>query len=241
MQLPNFVDVSRWQSKCNWATIAAADVKAAGIRATVGDYYTDYRFLENWQGAKANGIARTAYHVVRPDKPYATQMSRFFAVLADDLGELPVTLDVEVAAGQTAKRINECVQWCSDHVKMRTGSRPLIYTAKWFANGYCTDGGPAAWLASHELWIASYPNNTPGYVPSLWAPLLPSGAKLEDVVAWQYTDKGIPIGVESKSMDYDWALPDWLDKYLVPPVNGYPINLTQVEKEAILSIAQKLQ
>jgi len=237
MKLPNMIDCSRWQGTCDWAVIAAADVKAAGIRATVGDYYTDYRFLENWKNAKANGIARTAYHVVRPDKPYATQMSRFFAVLADDLGELPVTLDVEVAAGQNAKRINECVQWCSDHVKMRTGIRPLIYSAKWFADGYCMDGGPAAWLASHELWIASYPNNTPGYVPSLWKPLEPSGAV--SIVIWQYTDKGNPIGIESKSMDYDWAQESWLEKYLNPSP-FYPINLTIIEKDAMLSIARKL-
>jgi len=238
MKLPNLVDVSRWQGAVSWDTIAAADVKAAGIRATVGDYYTDYRFLENWKGAKANGIARTAYHVVRPDKPYATQMSRLFAVLADDLGELPITLDVEVAAGCNAKRINEAVQWCSDHIKIRTGRRCLIYTAKWFADGYCKDGGPAAWLASHELWLASYPNNTPGYVPSLWAPLLPSGAK--SAIIWQYTDKGNPIGIESKSMDYDWALPDWLEQYLNPP-SGYPITLTEEERGAIISIAGKLE
>lgn len=238
MQLPNMVDLSRWQGAVDWAAIAAADVKAAGIRATCGDYYTDYRFLENWQNAKSHGVARTAYHVVRPDKPYATQMSRFFAVLADDLGELPVTLDVEVAAGQTAKRINESVQWCSDHVKMRTGERPLIYTAKWFADGYCMDGGPAAWVASHELWIANYPNNTPGYVPSLWAPLEPSGA--QSIVIWQYTDKGIPIGVESKSMDYDWVQESWLSKYLNPSP-FYPVDLTLVEKDAIISIARKLE
>lgn len=238
MKLPNFVDVSRWQGAVNWATIAAAEVKAAGIRATVGDYYTDFRFLENWRTAKANGIARTAYHVVRPDKPYATQMSRFFAVLADDLGELPVTLDVEVAAGCSAKRINEAVQWCSNHVKMRTDRRPIIYTAKWFADGYCMDGGPAAWLTSHELWIASYPHNVPGYVPTLYKPLLPTGAI--SAVCWQYTDKGISIGAESKSMDYDWARSDWLKPYLNPP-EGYPIILTQAERDAILSIARKLE
>ena len=504
MKLPNMVDISRWQGAVNWATIAAADVKAAGIRATVGDYYTDYRFLENWKGAKANGIARTAYHVVRPDKPYATQMQRFFAVLADDLGELPVTLDVEVRAGCSAKRINEAVQWCSDHVKARTDRRPLIYcvakgtrilaedlrwvpaemlkvgdkiigfdeetqrwghgrflrpatveatgvhalptyniflgsgevlcatgehkwlikvsdgkrgkqtrwvrtdkiqnhlnhynrtlplympryfrlhtliesyesgflsaafdgegclakntnshhrldfvqkdnamlkkvrgmlnlynynyrecvhkasgcidiylkggkheilkflmrhrpprllaqlwdkwdrrnnieltkaedveiikaeyagvkdvvtlssssntyiaegfgahnTAKWFANGYCMDGGPAAWLTSHELWIASYPHNVPGYVPSLYKPLLPTGAKIEDVVVWQYTDKGIGIGVESKSLDYDWANANWLSKYLDPCIDGYPVNLTIIERDAIISIRSKLE
>ena len=238
MQLPNMVDVSRWQGKCDFAAMATAGVKAAGIRATVGDYYTDFRFLENWRGAKANGIARTAYHVVRPDKPYAGQMSRFFAVLADDLGELPVTLDVEVHAGCDAKRINECVQWCSDHVKMRTDLRPLIYTAKWFTDGYCMDGGPAAWLASHELWIASYPNNVHGYVPSLWKPLLPSGAK--SAVCWQYASKGNPIGVESKSMDYDWAQEAWLNKYLHPsPL--YPVELTNAEREAIISLAGKLE
>ena len=238
MQLPNMVDLSRWQGKINWDIIYLAGIQAAGIRATVGDYYTDFRFLENWQGAKARGIARTAYHVVRPDKPYAAQIGRFFAVLADDLGELPVTLDVEVHAGCDAKRINEAVQWCSDHIKMRTDDRPIIYTAKWFADGYCKDGGPAAWLASHELWIANYPHNVAGYVPSLWSPLLPTGAK--SAIIWQYTDKGIGIGSDSKSMDFDWAREEWLAKYLQPP-EGHLIHLTQAEKEAIIAIARKLE
>ena len=100
------------------------------------------------------------------------------------------------------------------------------------------DGGPAAWLASHELWVANYPNNVHGYVPSLWSPLLPTGAK--SAICWQYTDKGNPIGIESKSMDYDWAQEAWLNKYLHPsPL--HPVELTNAEREAILSIAEKVE
>src|ERR687883_942901 len=56
------IDVSRHQGRIDWASVSAAGTQFAFIKATEGGDHMDERFLENWQGAKAAGIPRAAYH-----------------------------------------------------------------------------------------------------------------------------------------------------------------------------------
>ena len=49
------IDVSRWQGEIDWGRVAAAGYHFAVIRATVGNYYTDPRFYENWHDAHDAG------------------------------------------------------------------------------------------------------------------------------------------------------------------------------------------
>jgi lysozyme len=58
------IDVSRWQGKIDWASVAAAGKQFAFIKATEGGDHIDPRFLENWHGAKQAGLVRGAYHFV---------------------------------------------------------------------------------------------------------------------------------------------------------------------------------
>ena len=60
------IDVSRWQNGINYRQCEADGVKFVAMRCTVGDYYTDPLFAENWEGFGATDILRTPYLVVAP-------------------------------------------------------------------------------------------------------------------------------------------------------------------------------
>ena len=51
MAQPSGIDVSRWQGTIDWPAVKQGGVTFAGIRATIGDFFTDDKFAENWQGA----------------------------------------------------------------------------------------------------------------------------------------------------------------------------------------------
>src|SRR3954463_8047491 len=58
------IDVSRHQGEIDWNAVASSGVKFAWIKATEGGDHADVMFQANWQGAKAAGVARGAYHFV---------------------------------------------------------------------------------------------------------------------------------------------------------------------------------
>jgi hypothetical protein len=66
MAQPSGVDVSRWQGEIDWQAVKDSGIAFASVRATIGDFFTDDRFEENWQGAGDAGIFRCAYHVLAP-------------------------------------------------------------------------------------------------------------------------------------------------------------------------------
>jgi lysozyme len=47
MAQPSGVDVSRWQGTIDWPAVKQGGVSFAGIRATIGDFFTDDKFAEN--------------------------------------------------------------------------------------------------------------------------------------------------------------------------------------------------
>jgi lysozyme len=58
------VDVSKYQGDIDWRSAREAGVDFAFIKATEGGNHADDKFMQNWQGAKAAGIPRGAYHFV---------------------------------------------------------------------------------------------------------------------------------------------------------------------------------
>ncbi|MCH7611544.1 MAG: glycosyl hydrolase family 25, partial [Chloroflexi bacterium] len=75
MAPPPGIDVSRWQGTIDWQAVKQAGITFAVMRATIGDFFTDDKFAENWQGAKDAGIFRCAYHVLRPDNDAVAQIA----------------------------------------------------------------------------------------------------------------------------------------------------------------------
>ncbi|MCD4685189.1 MAG: hypothetical protein K8S97_04560 [Anaerolineae bacterium] len=184
------IDVSRWQGEINWGAVAAQGYRFAVIRATVGNYYTDPRFYENWKGAQAAGLLVSAYHVTKPKQSAQSQIDRLFDVLAGRTSDLPLVLDVELADGQTAATITGNVKECCELVARRAGRKPVIYTGTWFWNPNLLRR--AEW-AEYDLWIANYGASSPT-LPQDWS----------EWVIWQHSEKGSVSGVSSTYTDLNW-------------------------------------
>jgi lysozyme len=129
------IDVSRWQGKIDWASVAASGKQFAFIKATEGGDHIDPRFLENWYGAKQAGMVRGAYHFVYWCRPAADQARWFKQNVPNDPGALPPVLDVEwnnqsktcpqKVDKQTALSM---IQHMLNEMERHTGKRPIIYT-----------------------------------------------------------------------------------------------------------------
>ena len=129
------IDVSRWQRKIDWASVAASGKRFAYIKATEGGDHVDPRFLENWEGARQAGVLRGAYHFVFWCRPAHEQAAWFKQNVPRDGGALPPVLDVEwngqsklcpgkVGKAKALAMINVMLREMEAH----TGKRPIIYT-----------------------------------------------------------------------------------------------------------------
>jgi lysozyme len=129
------IDVSRWQGKIDWASVAAAGKQFAFIKATEGGDHVDPRFLENWYGAKQAGMVRGAYHFVYWCRPAADQARWFKQNVPNDPGALPPVLDVEWNNDSKScpqkvdkARALSMIRHMLHEMERHTGKRPIIYT-----------------------------------------------------------------------------------------------------------------
>lgn len=183
------IDVSRYQGRIDWAKVAEAGYSFAGIRATVGDYYTDPRFIENIHGARAAGIAWMPYHVVTPEKAPVKQIDRFLMTLGGNWPDLPLVLDVELVRDQTPTAITASVMLTSQILICSGYGVPLIYTGSWFWNPKI-DHALWKWYTSFldkppPLWFAHYTSGLTPYYPRDWT----------DWLIWQYSSSGKVPGI----------------------------------------------
>jgi len=89
------IDVSSHQRDIDWQQVAADGYSFAYLKATEGSNFTDDRFQENWDGAKAAGITPGAYHYFTLCSPGADQAADFLAAVPPDDTALPPALDLE--------------------------------------------------------------------------------------------------------------------------------------------------
>lgn len=184
------IDVSRYQGAIDWARVAAGGYRFAIIRATVGNYYTDPRFYENWRGAHDAGLLVSAYTVIKPSHSAESQINRLFEVLEGTQADLPLVLDVELPDAMLPAGITAVVQDCCQRVADQTQRRPILYTGRWFWEPNIQHS--PTW-AQHDLWIAHYGVDSPT-LPSDWS----------DWKFWQYSETGSVAGVSSRYTDLDW-------------------------------------
>lgn len=201
---PFGIDVSKYQGKIDWDVVAAHNpkVRFTGIRATINWGYTDGWFQRNWSEAKRVGILRTAYHVVYPGESADRQISHLLNTVGSDLGELPLSLDVELDHSLSYSKIAACIFQCVTLLENRSGKKPIIYSRALWIDEHVTGPGktPPEWLDQYDWWLAQYlktPDEHPG------PPNLPKGVSRENVIIHQNTQKGNPFGVETKQLDYD--------------------------------------
>lgn len=183
------IDVSRWQGEINWKSVATAGDRFAVIRASVGDQYTDPRFLINWNGAKDAGLLVSAYHVLKPTLSAESQMNHLRNTLGDRKSDLPLVLDIELHDGLAPADVTACIRECLKMVRRIDERKPIIYTAKWFWNNYVL---PSSEWSQYDLWVANY---------DVSAPALPVG--WNEWKFWQYSQEGKVPGIGAKT-DLNW-------------------------------------
>ena len=202
--LPLGIDVSKWQGKIEWDVVGAhiPKVEFTGIRASINYGYTDTWFARNWVEAKRVRIPRTAYHVVYPGTSPEKQIDHFMQVVGNDFGELPLTLDVELDHRLHYTKIAACVLQCAALIESRSGNKPLIYSRALWVDAYITGQGrtPPSWLNDYDWWLALYTRTGEEHAGP---PSLPRGVDRGRCKIHQTSQKGEPIGVESKQLDYN--------------------------------------
>lgn len=129
------IDISRWQGAIDWQAVKSAGTRFVYIKATEGGDHIDPKFLENWQGAKAAGVARGAYHFVYWCRPAHEQVVWFTQHIPNEADALPPVLDVEWNSHSKTcpKRISkqdalEKIRLMLAELERHTGKRPVIYT-----------------------------------------------------------------------------------------------------------------
>jgi lysozyme len=152
------IDVSKFQGDIDWSRVADSGVKFAWIKATEGGDRADERFQANWDGAKAAGIPRGAYHFVYWCRPPLEEISNFEQNAPVEGDALPPVLDVE--ATPTSKTCHRRLtqdgaisdmKVMLEEMERHYGKRPIIYTTVDFYEAILSDGA----FMDYPIWVRS--------------------------------------------------------------------------------------
>lgn len=199
------IDVSRWQGDIDWARVAGAGTTHAMVKMTEGGTHTDPKFVENFQGMKANGLKGGVYHYFRalsstPCEQLANIQARLVEV-GFKVGEDILAIDVEtrgnegVSPDQMADALFQLVTLI--RVSLLNGAYPYIYASPsiW--------SNSVAWgkydFSACPLWIANW-NVTQPTVPETWS------SQGKSWQWWQHSSKGQVDGIQGQ-VDLDWVKP----------------------------------
>jgi lysozyme len=128
------LDVARYQGRIDFDAARAAGVHFVYIKATEGSDYIDPNFADNWQRARASGMARGAYHFMTWCSLASEQAKWFVKMVPSDPDALPPVLDLEWNHQSSCKAkfsredILEKVRVMLDAMERHTGKVPIIYT-----------------------------------------------------------------------------------------------------------------
>jgi len=179
------IDVSKYQSIIAWEEVKAMQVSNihvgfAFIKATEGIDNTDPQFHRNWRKAKANDIARGAYHFFIASKDGKLQAQNFIKRVELNAGDLPPVLDVEQRNGASGEQLKKEVRKWLETIENYYGVVPIIYTNVDFYNNFL--GGE---FDKYPLWVAHYYREQQPRIKRDW-------------IFWQHNDQGNVNGIISK-------------------------------------------
>lgn len=198
------VDVSHHSGTVDWNRVKAQGFEFAYVKSSEGVDNPDAMFEQNWQGLKQAGLARGAYHFyVTEDDP--VEQAEFFASrIADDPGELPPAIDVELLGANTTGDLSETLRTFLETLAEKTGVKPIIYTDSKF-----WDSRYEPVFGEYGLWMAEYGVRMPK-TPFGW----------DTWMFWQHAQNQIVDGVE-KNADLNLLHPSLrLDELRAPATAG---------------------
>ena len=152
------IDVSKYQGDIDWAQVKSSGVKFAYIKATEGGDHIDAKFQQNWNGARAAGLPRGAYHFVYWCRPWREEMRNFIETVPNDRDALPPVLDVEATPeskkckrrlerGPAVAEMREMLRAMERHY----GKKPVIYSTVDFYEAILSPNE----LEDYPIWIRS--------------------------------------------------------------------------------------
>ena len=184
------IDVHDGQGDVAWQTVAA-NCQFAFIRGAYGDR-ADGRYLDNYEGCRANHLPVGLYHFFRATRDPQKQADVMCSVLDKvnfGTGDLSPVLDVEDNPhydgpwnpADNGKYIDGLRVWLNTIKTTFPKCTPIIYAR---ASFWSVLGNPSG-FDQYPLWIAHYTQNP--------QPRLPQGWK--SYAFWQYTASGNTPGV----------------------------------------------
>ncbi len=226
-------DVSRWQYPCNYELGKNRGLRFAIIRASIGDYYSDPRLRELWNGYKAQGFLVSAYLVTAPRDPSLTRqinahahLDHFFNTVTGLVPDFPWWVDAELERGETKTVITNLHKGVVNGLFNASGKYPVVYTRQtWWDT----------WVNADPLWgqcdlhAARYAN----WLTSPWSDGACKFRDWDDWKFWQYTSHadGPYFGFASLNGDLDYFNGNEGDLY---GYAGLPQPVTYEEKVDIL-------
>lgn len=181
------IDVSNNNGAIDWRKVAAdrLDVSFAFVKASEGLTFSDADYHKNRTNARVNGIAVGAYHYGHPSNDPEDEAERFLRIANVKVGDLRPCLDIEEEDGHNALHVRQWVLAFCNHVAVRSGVRPFVYTSPAFAqrNGFAAV--PA--LRRFPLWVAHWKVSQPT-IPPPW----------KTATVWQRTSDGHVDGIAGR-------------------------------------------
>lgn len=231
------LDVSRYQYPLNPVVMRARGTQLVFLRCTVGDYYTDTRFVEFWNLLKSEGFLVGVYHVNTPEYSVQSQLDRLFGPLGLNgrIPDVPIVLDCELTRGQSKATITNNILGCLDGIEDLDERKPIVYTrASWWNYNV----NPSSQFNQYPLWIARYANVTHPWNDD---PATLKPHSFNDWALWQWSAdgnlQGSYYGVSSLSVDLNKGNAETLQETLsllgggtVPPPD--PVGDYQVQFKA---------
>ena len=202
------IDVSHWNGCIDFDKVKASGVEFVIIKAGGSDkgFYTDSKFRENYEKAKAAGLYVGAYYFAgkkfRGVEAGMADAQRFIDILKGLKFEYPVFIDIEAQENRYKEEITDAaVAFCN-----------MLESAGYFVGIYASDISGYKDKLNHDRiksyahWVARY-----GKEPEV----------CKEYGIWQYSSKGSVSGI-SGSVDMDISAVDYAKTIKEKGFNGYP-------------------
>ena len=202
------IDVSHWNGCIDFEKVKASGIDFCIIKAGGSDkgFYTDSKFIENYNKAKAAELYVGAYYFAgkyfRGIEAGVIDAHKFIEILKGLKFDYPVFLDIEAQDNRYKDEITDAaVAFCQEMEK-----------AGYFVGIYASDISGFQYKLNHDRiksyahWVARYGNE-------------PKVCK--DYGIWQYSSKGTVNGI-SGSVDMDISTIDYSKTIKEKGFNGYP-------------------
>jgi lysozyme len=177
------VDVSHHSGSVDWQKVADAGFRFAYVKSSEGVDNPDAMFETHWAGLKDAGLPRGAYHFYVTEDDPVEQATFFASRIADDPGDLPPAVDVELLGANTTGDMTETLVTFLQTLEEKTGVRPIIYTdSKFWDEHYEPVFG------DYGLWMSEYGVHMPK-TPFGW----------ETWMFWQHAQNQSVDGVEKNA------------------------------------------